>query len=460
MPVKFRVSLVCAFLVTSLVLFTNAYEVFAFQQTNAVTSSVDVESGPYSELTSNNLIGESRYDRALSLNISQRRSQTLIDAAFSDTSCVEAYYGEKDRSDVAFIESSVDEKLIPASANKIMTAAVVLSIFKPEDKLSTDLIADSDSANLKKAYVRPSADPSFVTTTVPPARRKAFLSPTNIRTFEDFANNIYDAGIRSITVLTIDNTWFDIASIENGWSDDREQVGALAALNVDEGFVNGELSLNPDKTAVDALVATLEARGISIGATGFGKIPNGLTTSGNVRASTQSVPITTLVQDMLQTSDNVYAEQLLAAATHEKVGIVTRESRQNVTLEVMQELLGDTSEITFENGSGYTREARLSCSTLNDIIDAMYNKGIDIPSMSAVAGETGTLTERFVDFDEKLEAKTGTLDGVTALSGAVGDRVTFSFLTNAQFSQDQGFALQETAVSIISDFPYFPALEL
>jgi D-alanyl-D-alanine carboxypeptidase/D-alanyl-D-alanine-endopeptidase (penicillin-binding protein 4) len=74
-----------------------------------------------------------------------------------------------------------------------------------------------------------------------------------------------------------------------------------------------------------------------------------------------------------------------------------------------------------------------------------------------VAGQTGTLAERFVGdpLAGVLRAKTGEIDGVVGLSGILddGQHLRFAFLANGAFSTAGGRALQTEMARIVASYP-------
>lgn len=444
--VKFRFILVVAFVLTAMILASKANNLFIFENSN---NSGSISTG------NSSLMSLSNFNDAISLNISETRAETIFDSSLPENSCVEAYSIKDGRLAAdPFIVRNVDKELVPASTNKYFTSAMIFSVFATDDTLDTSLVAETASASLKKAYIRTSGDPSFVSTLVPPARRPDYLSPSKIHTFDDFATQVFNSGVRSISNLVIDNKWFELSPVEAGWSDDKSEVGQISAFNVDEGF-NGEvLSADPTDRAAEVLKAAFLAKGVSIGTITYSSIPDSLSAPEDVIAKTSSTSIQELVSDMLATSDNVYAEQLLAAAAHKKIGLVTKETQKSFVETALSEIGIKDVGYVFDNGSGYSTKSRATCSIENEVIVAMAKKGIDLPGLAAVSGQKGTLKTRFIDSNEIISAKTGTLDNVTALTGRISDQTQFSFIANSSFSNDEGKALQDNVVSILSSFPF------
>ena len=455
---KFRYALVAAFFMTAVLLLTNAYQIFSFEKTSSSRSSFSANQPELQQFADAPLTAPKRYGESIALSTSQNRITNILSTTLPKNSCIEVFDAPNGQAESQpFIAINPTQQLVPASTNKIITAAVVLSVLDPDSTLDTSLIAESKSSTLSRAYIKTSGDPSFVTSKIPPSRRPSYLSPTHVHTFEDFASKTYSAGVRSITNLVIDNTWFDLDAIESGWSKDKEQVGALAALNADEGYEGNALAASADTHAAALLKSVFTAKGITINNITFGAIPEKLSKSDSVIAQTSSASVKELVSDMLKTSDNVYAEQLLAAAVYASGGNVTKRSRADFVSQQLKKLSIDASGYVFINGSGYTTNARSTCALENDVVDAMNSRDIDLVKLSSHANHDGTLAKRFTNLPTDLYAKTGTLNGVTALTGLLGDDILFSFISNGSFSEEGGKALQESVVSTLSRFPFVVA---
>lgn len=458
---KFYRSLVFAFIVTALILSANAFEFgfFAPRKPNSVISLRDRVT--MKKLSSRAWSEPLHYSDPIVAQIALRRANEIMKAALPDNSCVQAFW--LNNGDVApepFLDLNSNQSLIPASTNKLITAALVFSQLDPESTLDTNILAEKKSSTLTKAYITTSGDPSFVSSKTPTSRRPSYLSPINTHTFDAFADATYEAGVRSISSLIIDDSWFALSNVEEGWANDKSQVGLISGFNIDEGFNGSSLASDPSETAASNLKMVFERKGISIGSISFGPKPEKLNYEENFIAGTSSASVKDLVSDMLKTSNNVYAEQLLVAAIHDSKGRVDKQIRSEFVTERLNKLGINTAGYTFENGSGYSYDARSTCALENQIvINTKEKSSLDLTELSSVAGKDGTLAQRFTNLGESLTAKTGTLNNVTALTGTLGEQIVFSFISNSTFTEQGGREYQARVISILQNYPFIESLE-
>jgi D-alanyl-D-alanine carboxypeptidase/D-alanyl-D-alanine-endopeptidase (penicillin-binding protein 4) len=124
----------------------------------------------------------------------------------------------------------------------------------------------------------------------------------------------------------------------------------------------------------------------------------------------------------------------------------------------------DSSGVQAIDGSGLDRSDRATCDELMATLTTRPG-GYDLESMLAVAGQTGTLDDRFrtSPLAGKLRAKTGSLDGVTALVGvtdpAASVKLRFAFISNGQFTDAGGKALQDRLVAALATYPEAPSAQ-
>ncbi|HBA26649.1 MAG TPA: D-alanyl-D-alanine carboxypeptidase/D-alanyl-D-alanine-endopeptidase, partial [Nitrospinae bacterium] len=137
----------------------------------------------------------------------------------------------------------------------------------------------------------------------------------------------------------------------------------------------------------------------------------------------ESVPLSIIVRDLNKISNNFIAEQILKTMGAEIKGAPGTTEKG---LEVVEEYLGEIGiqKETYKiaDGSGLSRFNRLTPSQIIKVLESMYNdfrfQSEYIASLS-VMGVDGSLKERMNNSEsqEMVRGKTGTLDGVSAISG-------------------------------------------
>ncbi len=178
---------------------------------------------------------------------------------------------------------------------------------------------------------------------------------------------------------------------------------------------------------------------------------SGIETTGKVRADRvpegaelllthESETLSQIVRGLNKYSNNFMAEQVLKTAAAEKFGPPgTTAGGIQLMQNYMRGLGFLPGEYNFADGSGLSRKNRASTRQIVAILASMYKDWSVFPEyVSALAemGGEGSLKERMADLKEAktVRAKTGTLNGVSALSGYLqtkdGERLAFSILMN------------------------------
>jgi len=251
------------------------------------------------------------------------------------------------------------------------------------------------------------------------------------------ASAVKAAGIHVVHggVVADDSIFDSRRTIPQGGIGGGPYLGSLSGLDYDSGYVHGHLASRPARVAGHALVAKLRAEGITV---------RGKVRVGRVRASTRHKPplgaaaspdVGELIADTNRPSNNFFAEMLLkrlAAAgghrgtTARGVRIVERFARRA------------GSSVRAQNGSGLSRLDRSSPRDVVGLLRSMAGRrdGPVFRSSLAAACKQGTLTGRMCGTaaEGHCRAKTGTLSGVSALSGYCEARhhhlLAFSLLMN------------------------------
>ena len=181
----------------------------------------------------------------------------------------------------------------------------------------------------------------------------------------------------------------------------------------------------------------LEQAGVTVGRVEVGSDPKDILREPV--AVVFSPPLGELVGDTNRLSDNLYAEVLLRW-----LGVNREQERQSTVaagLEQLQQTLSDLGvepeSYQLADGSGLSRQNLVSPAAIVQTLRGMANSPhAEIYRDSLpLGGESGTLRSRFRNSPVRgrVRAKTGTLTGVSALSGylTMGDRsLIFSILIN------------------------------
>lgn len=156
-------------------------------------------------------------------------------------------------------------------------------------------------------------------------------------------------------------------------------------------------------------------------------------------ARRDSPPLTSVAADVLAWSNNFIAEQLLRTlAWRHTESPGDWDNGAAVVLGYWRALGLDPNELVFENGSGLSERGRVTTSALVDLIAVardVHAEDGGLLSALPVAGERGTMRARLRRSGKRVRAKTGTLDGVSGLTGVIAaedgtPQVGFSILIN------------------------------
>lgn len=351
--------------------------------------------------------------------------------------------------------------LVPASNQKIVTAQLALDVLGADHRFRTEVVATSPTSGVIDGdlYLVGGGDPVL--------RTKAYTDYLGAEaggstSLEALADAVVAKGVRRVSGGVIgDESRYDSLRSVPGWPDrylEQHQLGPLSALGVNQGFTSfpetfdedalSQLTAtdDPPRFAAETFADLLRARGVQIdGPPGVGVAPS----SGLSRLATAvSPPLTDIVGQLLNRSDNQIAELLVKEAGRvDGKGGTTRDG-----LAVFHDALGrldlPTQGVAMHDGSGLGYDNRLTCAVLAALLHRAGANSV-IADGLAVGGQTGTLRERFTDPVTKgrIRAKTGTLNDVTALSGFAdpsgGKPLVFAYIANGAVVTPDLLAIQE-----------------
>jgi D-alanyl-D-alanine carboxypeptidase len=319
----------------------------------------------------------------------------------------------------------------PASSMKLATATALLGLRGPNYRITTSVVA---GARPGEVVLVGAGDPTLAAgpkSTYPESGRLDVLADEVKRAL---------GGVKPTRVI-IDTTLFSGPATSTGWQDsdaDSTYVHPIYALTTDGGRIDPTKTGNSERYPNSALAAGqtfAKLLGLPPTSVATGRTPTAATgvtgtAPGAVLASVQSAPLVRILDTMLTDSDNVLAEFMarqVAIAVHRPASFAGAAAA--VTAELNR--LGlPTAGTHIVDGSGVSHQDRLTPALLTALLtyDAQPNHSRFHPVFSGlpIAGWSGTLADRFTSPTTNpaagvLRAKTGTLDGVSALAGIVVD---------------------------------------
>jgi len=291
-----------------------------------------------------------------------------------------------------------------ASNMKLFTTAAALARVGPDERFETALIAPGGVVGgvvQGDLILRGGGDPGFGKTGI-----------------SELVSEARAAGVGSVTGrLLYDETIFDRRrsvprkGIRGG---PFQYVGRLSGLSFEGGR-----SRDPALAAAEAAVAALRQRGVGVSkevARGSAPAP----TVTNLVAEASSASLSELARLTNTFSSNFHAEMLLKALGAHVAGRGTTAAGAAVARSFAADAGG---RLRAHNGSGLSRADRASPRSIGALLGTMLREQEAVRDAFldslAVAGRTGTLARRMrgTGARGRCIGKTGTLDGVSALSG-------------------------------------------
>jgi serine-type D-Ala-D-Ala carboxypeptidase/endopeptidase (penicillin-binding protein 4) len=285
---------------------------------------------------------------------------------------------------------------------------------------------------------------------------KGFGDPTlTTADLDRLASVIRGRGIRTVTGrIRGDESFYDTRRGAAGWKSGWIGIESppLSALVVDRA--RGWPALSPPLLAARAFRDALVRHGVAVaGRPGLGVAPETATSL----ASDTSDPLSRVVAHMNHESDNFYAEMLLkqVAAASGKVGTSVAGGR--IVVAAMREAGIPVEGVRMVDGSGLSSLDRLPAQTVVGVIGA----GLADPSIRssflgslAVAGVSGTLSDRLPTLRGRVKGKTGTTGLACSLSGVIGGTLAFAVLENGNpVASWSARAAQDRFVTILAASP-------
>jgi D-alanyl-D-alanine carboxypeptidase/D-alanyl-D-alanine-endopeptidase (penicillin-binding protein 4) len=330
---------------------------------------------------------------------------------------------------------------LPASTAKLLTGTALLTSVDPTSRFVTKVVAgdqEGDIVLVGGGDVTLSARNEGVATVYDGAPLMA-----------DLAAQVRASGV-DVKRIVLDTDYWSDPDLAAGWltSDIRGTPGSaqgyitrMSPLMVDgdredPANENSVRTGDPANTAGKALARMLGNPDLPLVA---GTAPE----NGTVIGQVSSQPMSVLLAQALEKSDNVLAEALARQVAIARGAPPSFAGASAAILEALEDLKIDTIGVEMYDGSGISTKDRVPPAVLAQVV-ALAVKG-DNPALRnlltglPVAGVSGSLADRFQDPGSSagagwVRAKTGSLEVTYALAGYVPDVdgriVVFAFVSN------------------------------
>lgn len=313
-----------------------------------------------------------------------------------------------------------DRMATPASTTKLLTATAALATMPADFRFTTKVVA---GARPGEVVLVGGGDPTL-------AAQAAHPNYPGAASVTALAAAVKSVSKTPVTRIVVDSSRFSGATVGPGWDSDDVSGGYAAPITatmVDGGRLKPGLTARSDTPDLTAGKALATALGVPDATVTAGRAATGAKTL----ASVQSAPLTTIVAQTLTLSDNVLAEFLarqVAVQTGEPASFAGAAA---AVKRVLVRLGVPTAGVDLHDDSGLSRLNRISPAALTQTLRiAASTKHPGLHALFAgmpVGGYAGTLAGRYHDAGSQpgagyVRAKTGTLSGVSSLSGVVQDR--------------------------------------
>ncbi|MEN1967117.1 D-alanyl-D-alanine carboxypeptidase/D-alanyl-D-alanine-endopeptidase [Lentibacillus sp. N15] len=214
----------------------------------------------------------------------------------------------------------------------------------------------------------------------------------------------------------------------------------------------------PTQYALDLFKQALKKNGISwTGDVKRGKIPSGT----KKLFAHHSTPLSKLLIPFMKLSNNTHAEILVKEMGRVEYGQGNWEKGLAAMKETLTDIGLNPDTMVIHDGSGISHVDLIPPNEITRLLYHVQKKDWFASYFDAlpIAGEEkrmtgGTLRNRMQDLQGKVHAKTGTIDGVSTLSGYVeisdGSMLVFSIMLNNLLDEEKGPAIEDRLIEIIA----------
>lgn len=350
-----------------------------------------------------------------------------------------------------------EQLLTPASATKLLTTSAALLKLDHGLQIPTKVVQGTSPDT---AIIVAGGDPTL--SSLPDGKESVYPGAAHL---DDLVSQVKKASGGTIKKVQIDLSIYSGQPTASGWA--PEDAPSTYAAPVVPAMLDGG---RPDPTADEVLRSgnpagvLLQSFAQKLGATAAGgaTAAQGAKVLGEVR----SAPLTELVDNLLQISDNNLAEAIGRQTAIASGAPATFGGVAQATLNTLAQNGFDVSGVVLNDGSGLSTMNKVSPRLLAQLLTVAAASDNTDPRTAKlrplleglpVAGGSGTLADRYGDATSSagkgwVRAKTGTLSGVNTLAGVVLDKdgrvLVFAMMSNGSNVLEARPALDALAATL------------
>src|SRR5215475_2833009 len=361
-----------------------------------------------------------------------------------------------------------DQPQTPASTTKLVTSAAALAALGPDATFTTKVVRGTTQNSI---ILVGGGDPTLA---VHPFPAGQYPRPATLAGLATTTARALKASGQSTVSLGYDASLYTGPSLAPGWPAAYVSTGnvtPISALEVDQGRLTtaGEpedsddpynlraRTTDPAGMAARSFAALLEADGIHVTGT-----PAGQPAKDNAKtlASTQSPPLSAIVQQMLQESNNVIAENLARQVAISSGQPASYSGAVTAVTDELKHLGVSPGGLHLVDGSGLSPQDKIAPAALVKTLQLATSTPRIRPLLAGlpVAGFSGTLSAGQSVFAGiggpalgAVRAKTGNLSTVTTLAGLATDKTGKTLIFAFMADKIPAAAMLGTAAKAINE---------
>jgi len=360
---------------------------------------------------------------------------------------------------------SPNDTQVPASTTKLLTAAAALHALGPDYTTKTTVTWDSKTATLTLVaggdlMLAAGAGHHGIGHEGDLAAANGWAGLGDLA--EQVAPALAPDNPGEVNVA-VDDSAFPGPAWPEAWPDYARTEGYAApvtgiAVNVArvDGTGYGKRYQDPSLAAANDFATALESAGLAVR-----DVAHGVSPADSVRVATvESAPLGVVTDYFLGVSDNTIAEVTARVLALETGQAVDPTGAAAATIAQLRGMGVDTAGLILLDGAGFSEDNRISPAHLATTIVASRTdpNASALVNYMALSGLEGTVTARYADTDAAgyLRAKTGSLTGVTTLTGVVttvdGRVLAFAAMADGMpYGQARPKAAIDELVSALAD---------